>query len=209
MGCRPGMLSIPIHHHAPVTRAPPPTCVMTKCSSEVLRSVPFTSASFSSVSSLKPAAAPRWVPCAHYMVGACARAQSPECATLLPQQQVCPCAHPPPLSPTLPAHAQPQQQQQPAPAPTHLVQVVAQLQHRLQQLGEGGAALQLAARRPHNLQVLHALQGGGGQARGWCEVVPGRRWLHLAAWRVRTQLERCPSPTALLQLARTLACVAL
>ena len=58
---------------ASLVRPPPsgagPACVMTKCSSEVLRSVPFTSASFSSVSSLKPAAAPRWVPCSRKVQG--------------------------------------------------------------------------------------------------------------------------------------------
>ena len=73
---------------------------------------------------------------------------------------------------------------QPKALPTHLIQVVAQLQHRLQQLGERGAALQLAARRPHNLQVLHALGGTEGGEKARCGLVPGWRWLS-SAWCVR------------------------
>lgn len=58
----------PVHASSSVRR-PGLACMMTKCSRLVLRSVPLTSASFSSVSSLKPAAAPRWVPCGASGVG--------------------------------------------------------------------------------------------------------------------------------------------
>ena len=140
--------------------------VMTKCSRLVLRSVPLTSASLSRVSSLKPAAAPRWVPCGE-AGGAGGEGASQGRCMVVGGLQAQPRAEkgggsssgrespgrragtPPGAS----AAAQP-------PRSTHLVQVVAQLQHRLQQLGEGRATLQLAAGGAHHLQLVHALRAG-------------------------------------------------
>ena len=166
--------SLPHHpnpqHNTP-TRHRPPTCAMTKCSRLVLRSVPLTSANFSRVSSLNPAAAPFRVPCGGWVGGwqsAGGRGEAERMAAWGAAQE----RRGAPTHRTCIAHVLLRNRGRwpfetlslPAPsAAPHLVQVVAQLQHRLQHPRKGGTALQLAAGRAHQLQVLHALQIRWGQ----------------------------------------------